>query len=323
MTPRELPLEACRLAMDRLEIEPAADSNGKTPVRILARSTQPVPSLFGPIHHDFQGMQYSLPLPLDYCHDDTEVIGAVESLSVDSQGLTARGFLVSIQPQDRAAEIAEKRKAGVPYQASIYLEPLAIEEVRPGAEALVNGQVAQGPALIVRQWLLRGIAICPYGRDPQTRADLALKAQRLATFPVPKWESSAMENRHEQPPVAQTDPRAEFAALLKRYVESFGPELGARWAAEGLTWEQALARRCEQLAERCSELESQLAEQRKVYEEQIAELKARLQAVPRGEQEPVSFCAEEAPVSEKARRLYPGLGKLAAYAASLQLPKHN
>jgi hypothetical protein len=86
------------------------------------------------------------------------------------EGLKVAGEIVSFQPDDRAAEVVHKADAGVPYQASVYFDPnsVIVEDVAPNSQVTVNGYQLVGPAVVIRQWTLRGVSICPYGADAGT-----------------------------------------------------------------------------------------------------------------------------------------------------------
>lgn len=125
---------------------------------------------WGAIYHDFEGMTLDGDrVPLDYCHNEAEVLGFAGEFPVDEEGLHIDGVLVPFG-QDRAAEVIAKGQAGVPYQLSIDFrgDDLVAEEVPEGATAEVNGATVEGPALIFREWPLRGVAVCPYGKDRNT-----------------------------------------------------------------------------------------------------------------------------------------------------------
>lgn len=90
------------------------------------------------------------------------------------------GFLTPFTAEDRASEIIAKAKAGVPWQASIYFDPgtFVVEEVAEGKFASVNGQQLEGPLTIIRKWMLRGCAVCPYGMDPNTETKVQFSAKQ-------------------------------------------------------------------------------------------------------------------------------------------------
>lgn len=72
------------------------------------------------------------------------------------------------------------------------------------------------------------------------------------------------------PPPREADAREE----LRRFLAAFGP-IGAEWFAAGLSWDEAKDKQIERLAA------------------QVAELEARLAAVPRGEPSPIPFRAAD------------------------------
>jgi hypothetical protein len=108
---------------------------------------------------------------IDYCHDENQIIGYANKFSIDTGNLEASGALTPFKDSDRATEIVHKAGAGVPYEASINFggDGIKIEEVEDPEETVeVNGRTFHGPITIIREWPLRGIAVCPYGADANT-----------------------------------------------------------------------------------------------------------------------------------------------------------
>jgi hypothetical protein len=116
-------------------------------------------------------------LPIDYCHACDEVIGYLDNFDTSTGDLVATGALVPYVDGDRAGEVIYKSANKVPYEASINFAggPMRLEELEQGTSTTVNGQIVQGPALIIREWTLRGIAVCPYGADMNTTTEFAQK----------------------------------------------------------------------------------------------------------------------------------------------------
>ena len=319
----------------------AAKTNGNVPVSIAARSGQPIQHWYwGKTVHDMAGMKpAAASVPIDYCHDDDEVLGYLDNFNPQNAGLECSGELVPFR-DDRAAEVIDKGGRGVPYQASIYFDPdnLVIEQLMPGATAAVNGYVLEGPATIFRQWLLRGVAVCPYGYDPSTSTRLSAgewhKGLGTDQFQIPvthtapeatmetKTTAPATElNSQSQPAAAAApapaaapaaDPRAEFKATLEKFTAKFGAANGAQWAAEGLSYEQALEKHAETLGTQLT------AEQTK-----NTELNTKLAAIPRGEAEPVSFSTNDKHAAGGPAAAAPmgATGAIAKFAASIKVPK--
>jgi len=159
----------------------AEGDSGKIPFSMLARSAEPVINwYFGPIYHDFAGMKHRDSIATDYCHYDTEILGFCDQFTVDEIGLHLAGAIVPFAEGDRASEVAHKQKAGVPYEASIDFtgDDIVIEEVREGYTAEVNGRHVQGPCAIIREWSLRGVAICPHGMDSRTETQFSQRDKK-------------------------------------------------------------------------------------------------------------------------------------------------
>jgi hypothetical protein len=149
----------------------------KAPVTLLARTGQPIEHpWWGKIVHDMSGMRlHKDRLPIDYNHFEDEVLGYLDKFDTTSGDLVVSGALTPFNDQDRASEVLFKGREGVPYEASIDFsgDGLVLEELAPNAVASVNGYQLSGPAVIVRQWPLRGVAICPYGADMNTSAQFS------------------------------------------------------------------------------------------------------------------------------------------------------
>jgi len=201
---RKVPAAAMRFEAGPCEFGEPADGSKNVPVKITARSGQPIDHWFwGKIVHDLAGMKlHKKSLPIDYVHWADEVLGYLDKFETGSGDLVVSGELVPYGDTDRAAEVAHKAQNGVPYEASIFFSgPLKLEELSEGTEAKVNGYSLQGPALIVRQWNLRGVAICPYGADRNTKTQFA--AGDEVSVLVSVQEASAMA---EKPNKETTEP---------------------------------------------------------------------------------------------------------------------
>lgn len=163
---REYPADAFYLACDAFELQHDNSADAETvPFRMVVRSREPVLHYgWPPIYHDFAGVRHKQRIPIDYEHE--QVIGYGDRFEVTEVGLEVAGALVPYE-DDKAREVAHRARAGVPYEASIFWggPGIKIEEVESRAKAEVNGLEVNGPAMIVREWPLRGAAVCPYGAD--------------------------------------------------------------------------------------------------------------------------------------------------------------
>lgn len=115
---------------------------------------------------------------------------------------------------DRASEIIHKARAGVPYEASINFggPGIKVEEVAEGRAAQVNGYQFDGPGIIVREWPLRGVAVCPYGADMNTRSELAQDQSIPVTFTQSGKEPPMSEPKLAEAAPAVDAPKTEASA---------------------------------------------------------------------------------------------------------------
>jgi len=187
-----IPAAACHFAGGDI----ALGSNGTTaktaPVKITARSGKPIEHWYwGNVVHDLAGMRLNKPrLPIDYAHNDAEVLGYINHFDTESGDLIASGAIIPFNDGDRASEVLFKMRSGVPYEASIFFggDGIKVQEVAAGELTPVNGYDFEGPGVIIREWPLRGVAICPYGADANTESAALSKGP---SFAAAQWTPSA------------------------------------------------------------------------------------------------------------------------------------
>lgn len=156
-------------------------ANAKTaPFRMVARSNEAVLTPWtGWTIHDFAGMQTKRNrLNIDYVHD--EIVGYANKWDTSTNELVASGVIHSVVEGDRAQEIILRGRGDLangiepqPYEASISFDDMVIETIPEGFSVTVNGKSFAGPLSVIREWTLRGIAVCPYGMDGNTSTEFA------------------------------------------------------------------------------------------------------------------------------------------------------
>jgi len=222
--PAKIPARACTLAGGTFAISDTNGDNAKShPVTLRARSAEAIEHWFwGRIVHDFAGMRMTKNrVPIDYCHDTKDIVGYANRHSVDSDGLELSGALVPWRDSDRASEIAYKSGQGVPYEASINFggDGIRFELVDDGQTAEANGRQYEGPVVIVREWPLRGVALCPYGADEHTAAQFA-----EGEF-VTAQQVNASAKTEEIAEMTETPTNPEAVEVDETAVEEAAPEL--------------------------------------------------------------------------------------------------
>lgn len=226
----KIPAGACTLVVGEVELGDNGDGAKSAPISLVARSGKPIEhSFWGRVVHDFAGMHlHKSKLPIDYVHDSKEVIGYLNKFSTESGDLVSSGALVPFKESDRATEIIHKSKAGVPYEASINFggDGIKVQEIGPGEMSQVNGYDFEGPGLIIREWPLRGVAICPYGADMNTDSTvLSNTGKEFSATVVTASETTTKETEMSEKESVEVVAEAEAAEAKAEEVASETVEL--------------------------------------------------------------------------------------------------
>jgi len=192
---RTIPAAAGVLSGGELFVSPNGDGSKTAKFRMVARSSKPIDHWYwGHVVHDISGASFKARIPIDYAHNDAEIIGYGNNIEGTREGLIVSGAFTPFTEQDRASEVVHKLAAGVPYEASINFggDGMKIQEVAEGEVTEVNGFQFEGPGVVIREWPLRGVAVCPYGADANT--ETAALSGSARTFAAEAWEASAVEH---------------------------------------------------------------------------------------------------------------------------------
>ena len=228
---RKVPAAATRFAA---ELQPQAGEFAEgtpIPLSLVARTAGVANHRYwGRAVHDFAGMVTTNPrIPIDYIHDGMTALGFAENPQVDSGNLRLAATFVSLGEGDKAAEIAAKARAGVPYQCSITMGQFSVEEVPEGMQAEANGQTFTGPVAIFRQWELRGVAVCLFGSDSGTALEFGHDSDQEFAVEVTKHVPD--ETKPDSKPL-------DAVAIARQYRDEFG-EPGLQYLADGLDLDAA------------------------------------------------------------------------------------
>lgn len=199
---KAVPKAACMFAGGQVELGDNGAGAKSAPIRLKARSGDSIDHWYwGKVIHDLAGMRVHKPrLTVDYAHNDDEVLGYLNHFDVSGGDLVASGALTPWREDDRASEVMFKMREGVPYEASIFFggNGIKIEEVGEGMVQTVNGRQFEGPGIIIREWPLRGVAICPYGADQNTEASAMAQGETVAVEEVVTQHKEQDMNEQQQ-----------------------------------------------------------------------------------------------------------------------------
>jgi len=336
---RKVPARASQFVAGACEFaagEPSGN-NSRGPIQLIASSGAVFNHWYwGPMVFDVSGMKLSKPrVTLDYCHRQDEVVGYADRIDATGGQLKIAGELVSTKRDDRAAALLVKGPAGVPYEASIKFDlynQLVIEEYSAGVPAQVNGRMELGPLTVVRECLIRGVAVCPYGADPYTQSEFSAAGDDADVSITIQQHGETHEMADPTPEPKETKPktpdqiRSELVAANQDYATRFGAELAAKWGPLGenkpllecyaeftakLQADHGAALEARDAAHKTvvTELQAKLAE----AEKKAADAEARLASLSLGEEKPVSGGGEPPAIPmELQAALTPGLAKFVA-----------
>lgn len=196
-----VPKAACMLAGGQVEMGSNGENAKSAPIKLKARSGDSIEHWYwGKVIHDLAGMRvHKTRLTIDYAHNDDEVLGYLNHFDTAGGDLIASGALTPWREDDRASEVMFKMAQGVPYEASIFFggDGIKIEEVGEGMMQTVNGRQFEGPGVIIREWPLRGVAICPYGADANTETSALAQGETVAVQTVTPTEESKMSDEQQ------------------------------------------------------------------------------------------------------------------------------
>ena len=170
-------------------------------------------------------------VPLDYNHNEEEVIGYVENFQCNADAITADGVvLIGDDSSDAAKTFAQNIDGGVPFEASAFLDLSEAESVE-----LEDGVTEWSGALI------RGVAICTYGTDRKTTVSLKLGETNFVVRL--KKSNNEDEVMDEEKKVSIEDQKKDDSKNsreeLEAMIEEFGLERGVEFFRRGITIEEA------------------------------------------------------------------------------------
>ena len=149
-----------------------------------------------PCYVDLAGMKLADQICLIYDHDyDPECrLGVIEAKN-DGKTLTIDGEFDTGNPLAQSIIRAGKKFA---WQLSIGAENVKVERVDEGTVETINGNTVNGPAIVVRESVLREVSIVAIGADAKT--SMEIRASLMAPEP----------DEHVVQAVAQAEPAVEI-----------------------------------------------------------------------------------------------------------------
>lgn len=155
-----------------------------------------------PCYVDLSGMRMAeqVCLMLDHDYDPECRLGVVEAKN-DGKTLTIDGEFDTGNPLAQSIIRAGKK---FNWQLSIGAENVKVDRVDDGTVVTINGNTVNGPAIVVRESILREVSIVAIGADAKT--SMEIKASLMA----PEPDEPATADVHVVQAVAQAEPAVEI-----------------------------------------------------------------------------------------------------------------
>ena len=244
---------------DDTEIQLQQNEDGVESFSMLAYSGKPIKGRAfwgGDLAIDVQGIEFAgKRFPILEQHELEKKIGVSNSRpSIKDHQIVFDK--INLLKNETAQEFKSNLNDGFPYQASIGIRPLVIEELAENASAEVNGYKIKGPGAIIRKSTFREASVCVFGADPNTNVSFSDEQETIDV------ELIKDETNHETEEYSMTvaELKEKHPDLVKQIVdEAVAPK------DEGLS---NLNAQFESLRGEKSELEAKLAEK----DAQITEL---------------------------------------------------
>jgi hypothetical protein len=130
---------------------------------------------FGTVYHDLDSMKWrKSKVAVDWCHS-SDLLGYVNKHEIREDGLYLSGVLKPKDDDSQCSQVIHYLESEIPLEASIdFADEYTIEVLTKGQKATVNGMEVEGTeegVVIIRDWFLRRIAICPSGADGETSTE--------------------------------------------------------------------------------------------------------------------------------------------------------
>ncbi len=166
----KIPKKALCFVEDHADMHLSQDEDGKEFFSMIAYSGKVVKgfSFWGDLAIDVSGLQFNgKRFPILEQHDLDRKIGVSNARpSIENNQVIFEK--VNLLSNSVAQEFKSNLDDGFPYQSSVGITPLIVEEISDNETAEVNGYKMKGPGSIIRKAVLKEASVCVFGADPHT-----------------------------------------------------------------------------------------------------------------------------------------------------------
>jgi hypothetical protein len=162
------PVEACLFNITEYPVDFVQDVE-KNNFKIIALSGKPIMKhpYWGNLAFDLSGIQFATnPTPILEEHFREVHIGFSTKQEISKQAVVEGRFLSN----ERAQQIKKDLNEGFPMQASVFLPPSEVQQLRDGESTEVNGYTLKGPGAVFRKGKILEVSMCTLGADSSTNS---------------------------------------------------------------------------------------------------------------------------------------------------------
>lgn len=267
------PMAAMRVGAEPVTLQ--AEGNGSDAkslkVNLKARQRGPINHWYwGKVYHDLASVRFRSKIALDDTHDVE--VGYGRPVQTE-YGLEVDGVVIGNpdMADHPANRILYNLRNGIPQEASIdFGGDYEVTEIPEGMSMTVNGETADGPAIVIQNWPLRACAICKEGADSSTETT-TYSTNGSALAPLPRSISTFSQPKEPMSEPILTAPVVEAPAETAPPVASEPPAAEVKPTVEPVQ------------AQPADDSKAQLA----LKEQEIADLKSRIEALSKPTAQPV------------------------------------
>lgn len=171
LTKKKIPKKGMYFTEDDVDIQLAAGENEDPNVVSMTAYSGTILKghwLWGDLAIDVEGIQFSKKrIPILEQHDLSRKVG-VSNFKPKTDSGKVEFEKINLLSNETAQEFKQNLDDGFPYQASMGLRPLVIEELSEDQTAEVNGVKMKGPGTIFRKSQFKEASVCVFGFDEDT-----------------------------------------------------------------------------------------------------------------------------------------------------------
>jgi len=164
----------------KIECAAADDPNPKIPTfQTLAYNggTIRVPGIPLPISIDLTGVTVAASVSILKDHDNKMLLGQATDVVIDGNTIRAAGVITGDESSEpHVKDVLFHARRGFNWQTSVGVGIDKIERVEAGHNVTVNGKTVYGPAMILREGVLKEISVTSVGCDHETDMKIAASA---------------------------------------------------------------------------------------------------------------------------------------------------